>query len=411
MSTAAERLQTGIPFCQYSRVLQPLRQLVFRIHSTGDGKTHKGQKGKGMKRKTSVRAVLTLTLAVSILLSSLGTVLALPAEEQRAPGSGQTAAEEARAGGASVIQVRDCVYRITVPLNGVQRVQIPTWSNADGQDDIIWYEAHRDGNGGWTAEINTSFHGGGEMTSHIYADGNAAGGLSYTAPAVPRAAWDVDLSWGPTRYAIVINNLRGAQRVQLPTWGVRNGQNDLVWYKANNNGNGNWSLVIESRVHDMGSILTHIYVDGQPVGQLSVARNFPVINDITYYGRPVSSYVNIPLTQLRRLLGSNGEQWTDVYYMCSWEPLGLDAYCNAAFTRVTAVDLDINKVMFDGAPIAKTASGIRQLLGTPNKAEWVAMPHVYGGIYTYSYTIDGFKLDFMFEDGPNSRIEAIEVYS
>ena len=361
--------------------------------------------------KHTVRILLTLSLAAVLMLCSTGAAFAMPAEEPEPAGS-ETAAEGTRAAsGASVTQIRDCVYRITIPaLGGAQRVQVPTWSSDGGQDDIIWYDARKDGSN-WIAEINTSLHGGGEMTSHFYADGRAAGGVTYQTPAVPRAAWDVDLSWGPTRYAVVINNLRGAQKVQLPTWGERNGQNDLVWYSANNNGGGNWSLVIESRVHDMGRLLTHIYIDGVPAGQLSVSRDFPVINDVTYYGRPVSDYINIPLSQLRRLLGSQGEQWTDVFYTCEWEPLGFTAFCNASFTRVVSAELDVNRVMFDDAAIPKTASGLRNLLGTPDMAEWVPWPHTYRGIYTYTYIIDGCRLAFQFSDGPNSNVDTLYVYA
>ena len=37
--------------------------------------------------------------------------------------------------------------RMSTALKGVQTVQVPTWSDKDGQDDIRWYEATRQSNG------------------------------------------------------------------------------------------------------------------------------------------------------------------------------------------------------------------------------------------------------------------------
>ncbi|SHK15697.1 GBS Bsp-like repeat-containing protein [Hespellia stercorisuis] len=74
-------------------------------------------------------------------------------------------------------------------VNGVAatEVQFPTWSNAGGQDDIIWYSAGKSGKS-WTATIDgRKHHNWGDFTSHVYATVNGeqsyVGKTSYTVPA------------------------------------------------------------------------------------------------------------------------------------------------------------------------------------------------------------------------------------
>ena len=42
--------------------------------------------------------------------------------------------------------------------DGVREVKLPTWSNVNGQDDIIWYTATRQTNGTYKAFIKASDH-------------------------------------------------------------------------------------------------------------------------------------------------------------------------------------------------------------------------------------------------------------
>lgn len=70
------------------------------------------------------------------------------------------------------------------------RVQFPTWSNENGQDDLIWYEARSQGNGKWTAIVDSANHNNGGMYStHVYiTDSNgcyAVGATSYSLIKIP----------------------------------------------------------------------------------------------------------------------------------------------------------------------------------------------------------------------------------
>ena len=60
--------------------------------------------------------------------------------------------------------------RIFYPNNGnVTSVQFPTWSNANGQDDIKWYTGTNNGDGSWSAIIQGSNHfNAGNFSTHVY---------------------------------------------------------------------------------------------------------------------------------------------------------------------------------------------------------------------------------------------------
>ena len=94
------------------------------------------------------------------------------------------------AGAASAnISPRNYVYtrslsntQLEIGIIGIsaRRVQFPTWSKTNGQNDIIWYEGSRKGNGEWSVIVNSANHRhSGEYVTHIYTDGAFAGSASY----------------------------------------------------------------------------------------------------------------------------------------------------------------------------------------------------------------------------------------
>lgn len=84
---------------------------------------------------------------------------------------------------AAQVQVRSLSNtQLEIGIIGIsaRRVQFPTWSKTNGQDDIIWYEGSRKGNGEWSVIVNSANHRhSGEYVTHIYTDGAFAGSASY----------------------------------------------------------------------------------------------------------------------------------------------------------------------------------------------------------------------------------------
>lgn len=92
-------------------------------------------------------------------------------------------------------------YVYSIPISATQqkvvllgsaasRVQFPTWSEENGQDDVIWYEGVNEGSGKWTITVDSVNHNsGGVYNTHIYVtDANgfyAIGAISYSLVKIP----------------------------------------------------------------------------------------------------------------------------------------------------------------------------------------------------------------------------------
>ncbi|SCP99057.1 GBS Bsp-like repeat-containing protein [Anaerobium acetethylicum] len=66
------------------------------------------------------------------------------------------------------------IYGVSDSQSGVKSVLVPTWTAANGQDDIRWYTAANLGNGTWYYHVTASGHSneGGRYISHVYAYDN-----------------------------------------------------------------------------------------------------------------------------------------------------------------------------------------------------------------------------------------------
>ena len=75
-------------------------------------------------------------------------------------------------------------------------------------------------------------------------------------------------------YDFVISNLvapRGFKEVLVPTWSEKNGQDDIIWYKAAKQANGDYKVTVRSSNHkgDSGLYNSHVYLvdnDGKFIG-------------------------------------------------------------------------------------------------------------------------------------------------
>lgn len=55
-------------------------------------------------------------------------------------------------------------------MNGIKNIKVPTWSDVNGQDDIIWYNATRQADGSYKLTVNIANHNNQEglYHSHVY---------------------------------------------------------------------------------------------------------------------------------------------------------------------------------------------------------------------------------------------------
>ena len=177
----------------------------------------------------------------------------------------------------------DVVISDVYSPKGVRTVQVPVWSEADGQDDIRWYEATRQTDGTYKVTIQVANHKNttGLYNVHLYYvqnDGSRIGvggtqtKVTLSDPKADLAITGLNNATGS--YDVVISNLvapRGFKEVLVPTWSEKNGQDDIIWYKAAKQANGDYKVTVRSSNHkgDSGLYNSHVYLvdnDGKFIG-------------------------------------------------------------------------------------------------------------------------------------------------
>ena len=177
----------------------------------------------------------------------------------------------------------DVVISDVYSPKGVRTVQVPIWSETDGQDDIRWYEATRQTDGNYKVTVQVANHKNvtGLYNVHLYYiqnDGSQIGvggtqtKVTLSDPKADLAITGLNKATGS--YDLVISNLiapRGFKEVLVPTWSEKNGQDDIIWYKAAKQANGDYKVTVRSSNHkgDSGLYNSHVYLvdnDGKFIG-------------------------------------------------------------------------------------------------------------------------------------------------
>ena len=199
----------------------------------------------------------------------------------------------------------DAVIRDVIAPNGLKEVLVPTWSEANGQDDLIWHKAVKQADGSYRATIKSSDHKNsqGKYQVHVhYVDGS--GQRRYVTETVtevhqsrPSGVLSIEnQNQVSGTFDAVIRNViapNGLKEVLIPTWSEVNGQDDLVWHKAVKQADGSYRATIKSSEHkdSQGKYQVHVhYIDGsgqrryvtetstqlklsQPTGKVSIQNN------------------------------------------------------------------------------------------------------------------------------------------
>ena len=199
---------------------------------------------------------------------------------------------------AGTFQVR---VQVNQAVSGVSRVQIPVWCSAD-QSDIVWYDAQRQSDGSYVAQVQVTQHKAhlGNYQIHTYVTmGNGirtfAGNTSYDFN--PSGFFCVlnDSGTG-TRHLLLKNAPAGTTRVQFPVWSNANGQDDIVWYEASKNAGGDWEAIVRSENHrDSGAFTAHCYINGS--AYRGIQFNFPDGEFGTLGDRMVRQYARAIIQQ------------------------------------------------------------------------------------------------------------------
>lgn len=201
----------------------------------------------------------------------------------------------------------DVIISDVYSSKAVRTVQVPIWSEKDGQDDIRWYEATRQANGTYTVNVQATNHKNstGLYNIHLYYilnDGSQVGVGGTTTTVEFRNAktktqtyiTNVNLEAGS--FTVVVDQApqgRQIKNIHVAVWSESN-QGNLSWYNTAPTGTHteiNVSTVNHKNL--IGNYTTHVYVDyvdntedGFNLGETALApRNRRVEPQTTYYSQ------------------------------------------------------------------------------------------------------------------------------
>ena len=177
----------------------------------------------------------------------------------------------------------DAVIRNVVAPNGVKEILVPSWSLENGQDDLVWHKANRQSDGSYRVTIKASDHKNslGNYRADLYVVDND-NNRHYVTETIVTVKHDK-----PTGIISVVNNNKdtgtfdviikdvyspkGVRAVQVPTWSDKEGQDDLRWYEAARQANGDYKVSVKASDHknSTGKYHVHLYYiqnDGSRIG-------------------------------------------------------------------------------------------------------------------------------------------------
>ena len=201
----------------------------------------------------------------------------------------------------------DVIISDVYSSKGVRAVQVPIWSEKDGQDDIRWYEATRQANGTYTVNVQATNHKNstGLYNIHLYYilnDGSQVGVGGTTTTVEFRNAktktqtYITNVNSEAGSYTVVVDQApqgRQIKNIRVAVWSESN-QGNLSWYNTAPTGTHteiNVSTVNHKNL--IGNYTTHVYVDyvdntedGFNLGETALApRNRRVEPQTTYYSQ------------------------------------------------------------------------------------------------------------------------------
>ena len=183
---------------------------------------------------------------------------------------------------------KDGTFTITAKnlqgFDGYKEVKIPFWSHANGMKDIIWYTPTRQADGSYTVTAKASDHenADGKYEAQVfYVDANGQNKfvkkafIDYKNQSRPTASLLIQNNNKDTgTFDVIIKDVyspKGVRTVQVPTWSDKDGQDDIRWYEATRQSNGDYKVSVKASDHknSTGKYHVHLYYiqnDGSRIG-------------------------------------------------------------------------------------------------------------------------------------------------
>ena len=168
-----------------------------------------------------------------------------------------------------------------------KEIKIPFWSHAKGMDDIKWYTPVRQLDGSYKVVAKASDHENvdGRYEAQIFYY-DAQGQRQFVQKAFAEYKKEQLLSGTLSiennnkdtgTFDVIIKDVyspKGVRMVQVPIWSAKDGQDDIRWYEATRQANGDYKVSVKASDHknSTGLYYVHLYYiqnDGSRVGVLA----------------------------------------------------------------------------------------------------------------------------------------------
>ena len=157
-----------------------------------------------------------------------------------------------------------------------QNIQVPVWSDQNGQDDLIWYPVERSDKG-FDLQVPLTNHSDQAGLYHVHVYGVEANEQLTGLYPLTTSVQQKDLASSQPKITITpisqqefevdLKLFEDVDEIVFPIWSEENGQDDLVWYPAKKVAPGHFQLRFQAQKHK-GSGLFHLHVYQKSKGQL-----------------------------------------------------------------------------------------------------------------------------------------------
>ena len=183
---------------------------------------------------------------------------------------------------AKIIKESPTTYKVTitdVPVY-IDSIQVPTWTEKNGQDDIQWYKATKTADGSYYVIFSEATHHLEAGTYNVHVYGNSRVTNSQTALLETRFEFDYQFGDVKVQASVDQNGINISMpsdvssnlKVMHAVWSAKNDQDDLIWYQVPADGQ-----LTAKYTGDYGTYLIHTYavINGQMTCISATSINVP----------------------------------------------------------------------------------------------------------------------------------------
>ena len=172
--------------------------------------------------------------------------------------------------------------------NGIREILLPSWTSKNGEDDVVWNQGIKQSDGTYTYTVKSSDHHNetGMYQTNVYLV-DESGHKHFLRDTFVRVNMPAEKPTGTLSiennnketgtFDVIIKDVyspKGVRTVQVPIWSAKDGQDDIRWYEAARQANGDYKVSVKASDHknSTGLYYVHLYYiqnDGSRVGVLA----------------------------------------------------------------------------------------------------------------------------------------------